>query len=189
MSAYHLWNRSYLGRNDLSHVEQADLRPDDVGRGEIQGELPAPGTNAAEAAAAAVSRIASVGYVRSNLHLLNGRTAGNVAIANQVIVGVLGATAIAAVGFANSLIFILVVTFGALGVSVSILVARAFGGEQRTGFGVGMHIVWETVAHDARPARIVAVLPVGNAQDRRVDMLFDHCVSDDSKGLTRRHSR
>ena len=51
---------------------------------------------------------------------------------SQVIVGVLGATAIAAVGFANSLVFILVVTFGALGVSVSILVARAFGGSRRT---------------------------------------------------------
>jgi putative MATE family efflux protein len=50
---------------------------------------------------------------------------------NQIIVGVLGATAIAAVGFANSLVFILVVTFGALGVSASILVARAFGGQRR----------------------------------------------------------
>jgi putative MATE family efflux protein len=50
---------------------------------------------------------------------------------SQVIVGVLGATAIAAVGFANSLVFILVVTFGAMGVSVSILVARAFGGGRR----------------------------------------------------------
>ena len=50
---------------------------------------------------------------------------------NQVIVGVLGATAIAAVGFANSLVFILIITFGALGVSVSILVARAFGGQRR----------------------------------------------------------
>jgi len=76
---------SYLGRNDLSHVEQADLHPDGVGRGEIQGELPSPGTDAAEAAAAAVSRIASVGYVRSNLYVLNGRTAGNVAIANEAI--------------------------------------------------------------------------------------------------------
>jgi ribonucleoside-diphosphate reductase alpha chain len=38
---------SYLGRSDLAHVEQADLRPDGVGRGEIQGELPAPGTDAA----------------------------------------------------------------------------------------------------------------------------------------------
>ncbi len=72
---------SYLGRNDLSHVEQADLRPDGVGRGEVQGELPTSGTDAAEAAAAAVSRIASVGYVRSNLYVMNGRTAGNTALA------------------------------------------------------------------------------------------------------------
>jgi putative MATE family efflux protein len=46
---------------------------------------------------------------------------------NQVIVGVLGATAIAAVGFANSLTFILAVTLGSLGASVGILVARAWG--------------------------------------------------------------
>ncbi|HQS17877.1 vitamin B12-dependent ribonucleotide reductase [Reyranella sp.] len=78
---------SYLGRNDLSHVEQADLRPDGVGRGEVQGELPPPGTSAAEAAAAAVSRIASVGYVRSNLQVLKGRTAGHAAIADGAIVG------------------------------------------------------------------------------------------------------
>ena len=51
---------------------------------------------------------------------------------SQVIVGVLGATAIAAVGFANSLVFILVITLGAVGVSVSILVARAFGGDRRS---------------------------------------------------------
>ncbi len=74
---------SYLGRSDLAHVEQADLMPDGVGRGEIQGELPAPGTAAAQAAAVAVNRIASVGYVRSNLYVLNGRTAGNVAIAES----------------------------------------------------------------------------------------------------------
>jgi ribonucleoside-diphosphate reductase alpha chain len=76
---------SYLGRNDLSHVEQADLRPDGVGRGEIQGELPGAGTDAAEAAAAAVSRIASVGYMRSNLYVLNGRTAASAAIATEAV--------------------------------------------------------------------------------------------------------
>ncbi len=76
---------SYLGRSDLAHVEQADLRPDGVGRGENQGELPAPGTEAAEAAAAAVNRIASVGYTRSNLYILNGRMAGNVALAEEAI--------------------------------------------------------------------------------------------------------
>ncbi|MEO7235036.1 MAG: MATE family efflux transporter [Lapillicoccus sp.] len=52
-------------------------------------------------------------------------------VVNQVIVGLLGATAIAAVGFANSLSMILVLTLGALGASVSILVARAFGAGQQ----------------------------------------------------------
>jgi ribonucleoside-diphosphate reductase alpha chain len=75
---------SYLGRNDLAHVEQADLHSDGVGRGEVQGELPVPGTDAAAAAAAAVSRIASVGYVRSNLYVLNGRSAGNLAVAEAI---------------------------------------------------------------------------------------------------------
>jgi putative MATE family efflux protein len=46
---------------------------------------------------------------------------------NQIVVGGLGATAIAAVGFSNSLTFILAVTLGCLGTSVSILVARAHG--------------------------------------------------------------
>ena len=32
-----------------------------------------------------MSRIASVGYMRSNLYVLNGRTAGNVAIAEEAI--------------------------------------------------------------------------------------------------------
>jgi ribonucleoside-diphosphate reductase alpha chain len=75
---------SYLGRSDLGHVEQADLQPDGLGRGEIQGELPTSGSDAAYAAAAAVSRIASVGYVRSNLYVLNGRTAGKVAIEKAI---------------------------------------------------------------------------------------------------------
>jgi ribonucleoside-diphosphate reductase alpha chain len=76
---------SYLGRSDLAHVEQADLHPDGVGRGQSEGVLPEPGTEAAHAAADAVNRIASVGYVRSNLYVLNGRTAGSVAIAEDAV--------------------------------------------------------------------------------------------------------
>jgi ribonucleoside-diphosphate reductase alpha chain len=76
---------SYLGRNDLAHVEHADLRPDGVGRGQVEDGLPVDGTGAAQAAAAAVSRIASVGYMRSTLHTLNGRTAGSTAIADEAI--------------------------------------------------------------------------------------------------------
>ena len=76
---------SYLGRTDLAHVEQSDLRPDGVGRGMVEDGLPAAGSDAAQAAADAVSRIASVGYMRSNLYVLNGRMAGNVAIAEEAL--------------------------------------------------------------------------------------------------------
>jgi ribonucleoside-diphosphate reductase alpha chain len=76
---------SYLGRNELAHVEQADLHPDGVGRGMIEDGLPSAGSDAAQAAADAVTRIASVGYMRSNLYVLNGRTAGSVAIAEEAL--------------------------------------------------------------------------------------------------------
>src|SRR5476651_31321 len=75
---------SYMARNDLAHVEPSDLRPDGVGRGQFEGDLPVEGTQAAETAEAAVNRIASVGYTRSNLYVLNGRTSGSVAIAEEI---------------------------------------------------------------------------------------------------------
>ncbi len=65
---------SYLGRNDLAHVEPADLYPDAVGRGDSEGDLPASGTAAAETAIAAMRRIASTGFVRNNLYVLKGGT-------------------------------------------------------------------------------------------------------------------
>ncbi|GEM46118.1 MATE family efflux transporter [Deinococcus cellulosilyticus] len=46
---------------------------------------------------------------------------------DQIIVGVLGALAIAAVGLANSTTFIFILTLAALGNSCAILIARAFG--------------------------------------------------------------
>lgn len=76
---------------------------------------------------------------------------------NQVIVGVLGATAIAAVGFANSITFILIVTFGALGLSVSILVARAFGGGRRT---ESSHTVTAALVIAGALALIGALVPI-----------------------------
>ena len=76
---------------------------------------------------------------------------------NQVIVGVLGATAIAAVGFANSLIFILAITLGALGVSVSILVARAFGGGRRDEMS---HTVSAALVGAGVLAALGAIIPI-----------------------------
>lgn len=55
--------------------------------------------------------------------------------ATQVIVGTLGAVAIAAVGFANSLVFVFVVTLSSVSLSVSILVARALGAGKRHEMG------------------------------------------------------
>jgi ribonucleoside-diphosphate reductase alpha chain len=78
---------SYLGRTDLAHVEQSDLRPDSVGRGLVADGLPVAGSEVAQQAADAVSRIASVGYMRSNLYVLNGRTAGTMAVAEAIAAG------------------------------------------------------------------------------------------------------
>jgi putative MATE family efflux protein len=49
---------------------------------------------------------------------------------NQIVVGALGAIAVASVGLVNSLFFIPTLTLGALGTSSSILVARAYGAKR-----------------------------------------------------------
>ena len=64
---------SYLSRHDLAHAEPGDLMPDSVGGGEGQGELPA----ASEATLETVRRVASSGYVRSQLLVLNGGAAAS----------------------------------------------------------------------------------------------------------------
>jgi len=63
---------SYLGRNDLAHVVPSDLTPDTLGRGAAEGQLDSrPTAGQLEAA----RRVASRGYVRSNLRLPARRTA------------------------------------------------------------------------------------------------------------------
>ena len=64
---------SYLGRNELAHVEPADLTPDTVGRGNAESTLEA---GAAQQLGAVVERVASKGYVRSTNLLLLKRSAG-----------------------------------------------------------------------------------------------------------------
>jgi ribonucleoside-diphosphate reductase alpha chain len=60
---------SYLGRSDLAHVGPADLLPDAMGKGEKEGNLPNGGQ------LDAVRKLASTGYVRSNLYVLTGGAA------------------------------------------------------------------------------------------------------------------
>jgi ribonucleoside-diphosphate reductase alpha chain len=69
---------SYLDRNDLAHVEPADLMPDTVGKGIAESNLPEsepPAEPDRAAMAAMMQRVASVasnGFVRNRLTVLQG---------------------------------------------------------------------------------------------------------------------
>ena len=66
---------SYLDRNDLAHVEPADLMPDTVGKGVAESNLPEtePADEPDRAAMAAMmQRVASNGFVRNRLTVLQG---------------------------------------------------------------------------------------------------------------------
>jgi ribonucleoside-diphosphate reductase alpha chain len=58
---------SYLGRNDLAHVQPGDITPDSIGSGEEQSVL-----QAEEMINETVRRVASTGYVRNNLVVFSG---------------------------------------------------------------------------------------------------------------------
>jgi ribonucleoside-diphosphate reductase alpha chain len=60
---------SYLSRNDLAHAEPGDLLPDSIGRGNQEGDLD---VNGADTVAETVRRVASTGYVRNQLLVLDG---------------------------------------------------------------------------------------------------------------------
>ena len=60
---------SYLGRNDLAHVNTDDLEPSTVGRGSAEDDLVA---KASQVAMDVVERYASQGYMRSNFLVVNG---------------------------------------------------------------------------------------------------------------------
>ena len=62
---------SYLGRTDLSHAEPGDLRHDSLGGGRSDG-LP-EAAEAVNGSLEEVSKLASTGYVRSNLYVLTNR--------------------------------------------------------------------------------------------------------------------
>jgi ribonucleoside-diphosphate reductase alpha chain len=64
---------SYLGRNDLAHVQPADVMPDTLGNGSTESNLPenAPRHDVASV----VQRVASIGYVRNKLTVFQGGAA------------------------------------------------------------------------------------------------------------------
>ncbi|MEJ2026651.1 MAG: vitamin B12-dependent ribonucleotide reductase, partial [Limibacillus sp.] len=60
---------SYLGRNDLAHVQPSDISPDSIGSGERQSVMP---EQEREVITETVRRVASTGYVRNNLVVFSG---------------------------------------------------------------------------------------------------------------------
>ena len=62
---------SYLGRTELAHVEPEDLRHDTLGRGAREGAS-ADADREDVAAEEVLKKLASTGYVRSNLYVLKG---------------------------------------------------------------------------------------------------------------------
>jgi ribonucleoside-diphosphate reductase alpha chain len=87
---------SYLGRNDLAHASPSDLTPDSIGRGNSEGQL-------AQQETTVVERLASRGYVRSNLLVLKGGQATAAAQTAQTIVEAVE-TAVTVAGDADDLI-------------------------------------------------------------------------------------
>ena len=73
---------SYLGRNDLAHVEPADLMPDTVGKGAAETtrvdtgttdpNLREPTTNSGAEVAALLQHAASHGFIRNHLTVVQG---------------------------------------------------------------------------------------------------------------------
>ena len=63
---------SYLGRNDLAHTQPADLTPDSLGGGSADKEAARGSGARREDLVAAMQPYVSNGYVRSNLHVVNG---------------------------------------------------------------------------------------------------------------------
>tara|TARA_R110002072_G_scaffold75756_11_gene178188 strand:+ start:376 stop:4056 length:3681 start_codon:yes stop_codon:yes gene_type:complete len=91
---------SYLGRNDLAHVQPEDLMPDTTGSGDDQSTIPTSANEARAAVQETVARVASRGFVRNKLTVFAGgmggmpqtmaqaqpQVAGNTAIATETVV-------------------------------------------------------------------------------------------------------
>ncbi len=77
---------SYLGRNDLAHVQPADLCVDALGSGDEEGNL-RESPDAAQHPMKAAMGLASNGYVRSSLYVLEGGYSGETAVAAGTALG------------------------------------------------------------------------------------------------------
>ena len=104
---------SYLGRNDLAHATPDDLLPFTVGTGDKQADLP---ESAQVQPSDIVRRVASTGYVRNNLRVLDGgQTQRAVAAMQLAATGTTGAAPAPSVSVA-------------VAASASVAVGTSYGG-------------------------------------------------------------
>ncbi|MDE2229279.1 MAG: vitamin B12-dependent ribonucleotide reductase [Alphaproteobacteria bacterium] len=80
---------SYLGRNDLAHVQPADVLPDTVGKGAVESNL--PGDGGKSDVAAVMQRVASTGFIRKKLTVVHGGQSAQAAAAQPAVVARVGA--------------------------------------------------------------------------------------------------
>ncbi|UEM05101.1 vitamin B12-dependent ribonucleotide reductase [Skermanella rosea] len=78
---------SYLQRTDLSHATPDDLFPDSLGTGDGEGNLPPAAERFTKDTLDAVQKVASKGYVRSNLRVLPGGQSTRAVAAMAVATG------------------------------------------------------------------------------------------------------
>ena len=81
---------SYLQRTDLSHATPEDLFPDSLGTGDGEGNLPPTAERFTKDTLDAVQKVASKGYVRSNLRVLPGGQSTRAVAAMAVAAGAPG---------------------------------------------------------------------------------------------------
>jgi len=94
---------SYLGRNDLAHVEPDDMLPDSIGEGSDEGNLPAQ--RADEVAIEKMKQVASSGFLRNRFIVFQGGAGaakGNGATAPAGASAGAAAQAVAATGGATA---------------------------------------------------------------------------------------
>ena len=78
---------SYLSRYDLAHVEPHETRFDAIGKGQSEGEDPAERPSTTQQTIAAIREVASSGYVRNKLTVVEGgMTAKKETVARSVVI-------------------------------------------------------------------------------------------------------
>ena len=145
---------SYLGRNDLAHVNPDDLAPDSVGSGTSEGSLDMAEDEALEA----LGSVTSQGYVRGRFSVISGSRAtgtdGNGATGNGASAGGNGSGGNGSNGSGSA-------TSSSAGSSSaggkSTLMATSASGGQESGGGTQVHVETTTTTVEVEETVIEAV--------------------------------